>query len=276
MSYEFEPGKMYRMPTHFGPSLGPRQGPGGQVYENVTSPSRFSCSVSFLTDGDQLALLLPPRFELDGDPVVTVTAANITNIEWLAGRGYNTLGVTCPVVFHARDGDTHGNHLLVLWENLADPIITGREELGYPKVYCELPDLDSDGTVVDSSAAWLGHEFFKMKAERRHVLDPAELADFARAQKGVLTYKYMPRTQAWGESDAEYVTFTPPADLTTQLKDAWRGDGTLSFERSAWDDLPTLYAIVNSLASLPIREWRGALVQRLVGATDYRPQQVLQ
>ena len=33
MAYKFQPGKMYRMPTHFGPLMGPRQGPDGRKFE---------------------------------------------------------------------------------------------------------------------------------------------------------------------------------------------------------------------------------------------------
>ncbi len=67
MPYTFEAGKMYRMPTHFGPRTGPRQGPDGRRFANVDTPRNTTVAVSFLT---------------------------------------------------------------VLWEDLADPILTGREELG--------------------------------------------------------------------------------------------------------------------------------------------------
>jgi len=36
---------------------------------------------------------LPPGFELMGEPVVTVFETYIKEIDWLAGRGYNVLGV---------------------------------------------------------------------------------------------------------------------------------------------------------------------------------------
>ena len=36
-----------------------------------------------------------------------------------------------------------GDLLLILWGNRADPIITGREDLGYAKLYCELPSLSA-------------------------------------------------------------------------------------------------------------------------------------
>jgi hypothetical protein len=38
MPYTFQPDKMYRMPTHFGPRTGPRQGPDGSTFANVDTP----------------------------------------------------------------------------------------------------------------------------------------------------------------------------------------------------------------------------------------------
>ena len=130
MPYRLQPGRMYRMPTHFGPRTGPRQGADGRRFENKDTPKKTEVSVSFLTHRNQLEELLPQRFELAGEPVVTVTASYITEIEWLAGRGYNTLGVSFPATFHGVRDTATGSFLTVLWENLTDPIITGREELG--------------------------------------------------------------------------------------------------------------------------------------------------
>ena len=276
MPYEFDQGKMYRMPTHFGPSLGPRQGPKGRVYENVDSPARLSLSVSFLTDAEALSQLLPPRFELDGDPLVNVAVSYITGIEWLAGRGYNTLGVTCPAVFHGKNGDTAGNYLMVLWENLADPIITGREELGYPKVYSEIDPPRYVDDRVTCSAHWLGCQFFEMILDQGSPIDGDGLRAIAENQRGVLTYKYMPRTQEWYQPDAEYVTFTPPIDAAKYLREAWVAEGSVSFRESTWEELPTLCNVVNALSALPIREWRSSDVRKTIGGTDYRVQQILE
>ena len=100
MSYTFEPGKMYRMPPHFGPSAGPRQGENGGRFENRETPKTTSVRVSFLCTWEQLEKLLPDCFDPAGDPVVTVFASYITEIEWLAGRGYNILGVQIPAAFN--------------------------------------------------------------------------------------------------------------------------------------------------------------------------------
>ena len=69
MPYQFQPGKMYRMPTHFGPRTGPRQGKDGRKFENKDTPKTTTIAVSFLTNPDQLDVLLPERFELAGEPV---------------------------------------------------------------------------------------------------------------------------------------------------------------------------------------------------------------
>ena len=50
MSYRFEAGRIYRMPTHFGPAPGPRQLPDGVVPDGKHTPRRLSVAASFLTD----------------------------------------------------------------------------------------------------------------------------------------------------------------------------------------------------------------------------------
>jgi len=47
MSYRFEAGRIYRMPTHFGPAPGPRQLPGDVVADPKRSPRRLSVAASF-------------------------------------------------------------------------------------------------------------------------------------------------------------------------------------------------------------------------------------
>jgi hypothetical protein len=167
MPYKFKPNRMYRMPTHFGPTTGPRQGEGGRKFANVDSPKVTRRSVSFLTNRDHLEELLPEGLELGTEPVVTVSYSIITEIEWLAGRGYNTLGVSFPAVFEGEENSVSGSFLTVLWENLADPIITGREELGFSKIYCELPEPRVHRGTTHCTASWMGFKFMDMKIRDR-------------------------------------------------------------------------------------------------------------
>jgi hypothetical protein len=155
MPYTFLPNTMYRMPTHFGPATGPRRGPDGQRFSGENSPKSTSVSVSFLTEREALEAHMPPGFTVGAQPVVTITATYLTEIDWLAGRGYNTLGVSWPAHFRGEQDQVSGAFLSVLWENLADPIITGREELGFSKIYCELPTPAIYQGNYHCEASWL-------------------------------------------------------------------------------------------------------------------------
>ena len=280
MPYRFHPGKMYRMPTHFGPSLGPRQGNDGQRFSCKDTPKTTALSVSFLTNREQLEELLPEGFTLGGEPIVTVAASYMTEIEWLAGRGYNILGVSFPAIFDGKEDYAVGNLLTVLWENLADPIITGREELGYSKIYCELPEPTVYGGETHCIASWLGFKFLDLKLRNMTQVDPEELPSPASGQTdgkltGTLHYKYIPRTEDWGDADAAYAVLTPAETPNRVVKEMWRGEGTVEFHKARWEDMPTQYTIVNAFAELEIKEYRGASITKTVGSKDLSDQRIL-
>lgn len=52
-----------------------------------------------------------------------------------------------PATFTGRRDKATGRFLAVVWKNLADPIITGRDEIGHPKLYDEI------------AAGWMGFRF---------------------------------------------------------------------------------------------------------------------
>ena len=56
-----------------------------------------------------------------------------------------------------------GPFLTVLWEDLADPILSGREELGFSKLYAELPDPWEFHGTTRFAASWLGYTFCDME-----------------------------------------------------------------------------------------------------------------
>jgi hypothetical protein len=277
MPYHFQPGKIYRMPTHFGSRTGPRQGPDGRRFENEGTPKTTSIAVSFLTNRDQLEALLPEHFELAGEPVVTVEASYLTEIEWLAGRGYNILGVSFPATFHGEQDRVTGNFLTVLWENLADPIITGREELGFAKIYCELPEPVVYGGAWHVTASWLGFRFLDVEVRNLRQQAPEEVEQILQAQTGdgTLHFKYIPRTGEWSTADVAYATLTPAATPNKVMKERWVGEGSVQFHRARWEDMPTQYNIVNTFYDLKIKEYRTASVTKAVGGKDLGDQRIL-
>lgn len=277
MTYEFKPDQMYRMPTHFGPAPGPRRGPEGNRFACADNPKVTAVAVSFLTNAAQLTPLLPPGFSLASEPVVTVTASYITEIEWLAGRGYNTLGVSFPATFTGAVDRVTGNFLTVLWENLTDPIITGREELGFAKIYCALPEPTTLRGATHCTASWLGFKFMDLVVTDLISVNtdsPQANAD-ATPIDGILHYKYMPRTGEWGQADVAYPVLTPAATPNRVVKEKWQGTGRVTFHQARWEDLPTQYMIVNTFHALEVIEYRGATITKTVGAKDLRDQRIL-
>ncbi len=305
MSYQRQPGRMYMMPTHFGPGTGPRQGPDGRKFDCRDSPRTTSYSVSFLTRPESLAALLPAGFKLSGEPVVTVTVSFMTEIAWLAGRGYNTLGVSFPAEYAGTRDRAAGPFLAVLWENLADPILTGREQLGFSKIYCAIPPPTVLNGDIRCAADWLGFTFMDMvlsdmsrvpsadeessrgQSRDARTTDAREAPDAGtqapRTMKGhdqpvlsgTLHYKYVPRTGEWDTADAEYAVLTPSSTPNRKVTAEWRGRGSVRFHRAEWRDLPTQYHIVNALEGLEQVSFRDARIVETIGGKDLSDQCML-
>lgn len=256
---------MYRMPVVFGPSAGPRQGPNRQPFDWRSRPQRSLASVSFLTDAKLLARHIPPGCELDGEPVVAVEIQNWTDLPWLNGRGYNTLGVKIPVRVHDGKREYRVAFLAVIWENMPDAILTGREELGYNKLFADLPAWSSVGGGMQCSASWFGHRFCTMRLDSL-VEDSLEALPVPR-NDGVLNWKYVPGTGYDASPDANYLTLSPPGGHTRYLR-LHTGVGSVIFHNADWSQMPTQHHIVEALAGLPQLENRDAFFAVSVGARD--------
>lgn len=273
MSYAFRPGVRYRMPTHFGPAPGPRQRADGNRYACVDNPDQTILRAVFRADIDRLEALLPPNFgPVRGELAVTFTY--LTNVEWLAGRGYNTFGVSLPASFLGGDGPVEGEFLLVLWENMADPIVTGREELGFSKVYCELPQFELEGLSACAEARWDGHLFAAL--ELGGLGSGTGSWPEPGASQGLLHYKYLPRTGTPGVADAEYAVLTPTAGGNFRIRRTFAAsEAKCGFRASSFEELPTLHHIVNALAAIELGECIAAELLEGVGAKDLSDQRIL-
>jgi hypothetical protein len=268
---KYEAGLRYRMPVMFGPSISPRQGPGGVRYDSSQAPKTL-VTATFLTDELSLEPLLPPGFSLRGEPTVTIEFTYFTKLEWLAGRGYNTLGVKIPVRYGGRRDSAAGMLLLVLWENMPEPIITGREELGFAKLYCEIPAARIIRGAEHYSARWDGHEFIRLTLSQ---LSDAAAPPSPSGIDGLLHYRYVPKVGAPGEADCEHAVLTPfgGAPLIT---DRYRtASATLECVHSTWEQVPTMYMVINALAAFPLREFRSASIAEQRGGKDLSDQRAL-
>ncbi len=258
---------MYRMPTVFGPVPGPRNVPEEKTHLRYTKETTV-LTVTARTDHAMLSALLPPRCTLDGDARLEVSVWNLSRIGWLAGRGYNIVMVRVPATFAGEEESVRGYFIPVLWESLCDPILTGREELGWPKLYAEIPDPLVLEESWRGSASWQGFRFFDIEAAR---FAPSEAAP---APAPMFVHKYIPKTGVWGAEDVSCITVTG-AERPPTLHSIERGSGSFTFYAARWEDMPTQYPIVNRLASLPLFGFDEAVLMRASGGGDVSSQRVV-
>lgn len=164
MGFKFNQEFRYRMPTVFGPAVGPRQKPGGGMWalEETGTMNAEWMAITYRTSADKLEALLPPGMSLRGEPLISVSCAWFKNLYWLAGRGYGILSIDFPVTYQGKTERLEGSFCPVIWEGAPDAILTGRDEMGFPKLFCDMPEItwDKEKTTASCEASWFGFKFF--------------------------------------------------------------------------------------------------------------------
>jgi len=131
MPFTFKAEGGYLMPPSFGPLVDRKV----CHYGDVTT-----LAILYVSYKDALAALLPEPLQPPDEPVVTIYCQVCRQVDFMAGRGYNIVGVNLSAVFAGKKDRSVWNFAAVLWENDIIPIITGRELLGAPKLYADIPD----------------------------------------------------------------------------------------------------------------------------------------
>jgi acetoacetate decarboxylase len=252
--FAIDPRKSYMMPAHFGPR--PFSPKASGWYRDVTS-----ITVPFVTDRDKLAAYLPAPFEVAGEAVVTVSYACNKQVDWLAGHGYNLVAVSAAAVFRGERETLAGNYTLVMWENLCDPILTGRELQGIPKIYADIPDHSVIAGRWHGTASHFGHKIVDISASDLREPTAAETQAYMQANAGKdnpMAWRYLPGIGGFGQGISEPTTFPSETILTETLV----GQGRVDWQQLAWEQNPTQFHIVNALAELPVLAWLPALVAK--------------
>lgn len=273
--------KISIMPTSFGPAGGPRQAPDDADFrEGLIKFSRYV--VRFLGRADQLTALLPAGLALRGEPMAHFHYFCLREIPWLAGRGYNILSLMIPVSHAGADGGTtDGMFTAVMWENLGDPIVTGREQLGHPKLYAQLPDPRRWNDTTHIRASWEDFTFAEMQLSCADPVGADQLAEItASVGAGIICHKYIPRSGQWDVADADYLTLSPVPGASNQrdpqpAPSIRRGTGSIRFNRPRWQDMPTQYHIIQKLADLEQCEQLDAFVMEGTTYLDFYDQKIL-
>ncbi|KAK2005129.1 FAD/NAD(P)-binding domain-containing protein [Colletotrichum falcatum] len=270
----------WRMPIGFGPFPGPRQDFYGRRQPSELDRTFKTISAKFLTSRTLIETILPNdsfRFKAPGTfCTVSLSATQLNNMSWLGGGGYNHLGLYIHgIEYVKRDGTSvNGTHLAVLFENLTDPIVSGREELGMPKLFCDI-DIEHHATAARVRASWRGAKFIDMSLDNLRRDDPeTEHGTIGgEADYGILTYRYIPSVGEPGKADAEYACVVPheeeARDVPATVHAVARSPSALvKVEGHDWEKLPTLHHIAKFLADMPIYKVLGAKVVEGTGVPN--------
>ncbi|KAJ9618213.1 hypothetical protein H2203_009128 [Taxawa tesnikishii (nom. ined.)] len=250
-----DPEIYWRMPVSFGPAPGPRQA----LYTNRPQPARHStfttASIKFKTSRTFLQNLFPSKsFSFKSPGTVAYASFSQTTLgkmEWLGGSGYRHFGLY-----------------------LHDPIVSGRDELGMPKVFCEI-DIRRREDSYRVRTHWQGSMFGMFNLDELEQADPATEAGTigGEADYGILTYKYSPAVGERGKADAAYAVVVPHAEeskvVPSKVQAVWKSKKpNFRFDSLTQQDLPTLHHIVSKLAQIPIYECVSGKVVEGYGVPD--------
>ena len=251
MSFEIDESKRYDMPVVFGPSLLPDV----TVMEDLQN-----IAISFLSERSAIEKYIPRYFELEGDPVVSVSSSHNGGVDWLGGRQYNVARVQVNVRYRFPTGQTAedliGPYSLVIWESDAKPVIAGRELQGYAKIVGEIPAHERSENLAAFECSEYGTRLFRGEVTNLKKLSPDVLDRMNNGEERIaLGWKYIPSPE--GGADADYPT---KLVSTGSVKSAWVGEGQLTFDSPTWQQAPGSAHIVEALKALPILEYRTASV----------------
>ncbi|KAI1844277.1 hypothetical protein JX265_007884 [Neoarthrinium moseri] len=275
-----KPDMYYRMPIGFGPFPGPRQDHLGNPRRGQSERTFVTASIKFKTSRTYLETLFPTSSYSFASPA-TVCQASISittlgNMSWLGGKGYSHMGLYIHgVKYTKKDGSSIvGTHLPVLFESLTDPIVSGRDELGMNKVFCDV-DIQRTPDSYRAQCSWRGAKFLDFDLNELKADDPKSESGTigGEADYGILAYKYIPAVGEPGKADIEYPVVVPheeeakvaPANVQGVARSA---KPSLKFEAKDWESLPTLHHITSGLAEIPIYEIVSAKVVEGFGVPD--------
>lgn len=288
-----DPTIRYRSPLGFGPSSGPRRplalDPSQQEIQRLRAakPERFeTISIRFKTSRTYLETLLPPGFSFTSPGTLAFASISCTTLDgmtWLGGGGYSHCGLYIHGVnYTKRDGSKlHGTFIAVLFENLADPIVTGRDELGMPKLFCDIA-AKAEGSEASVSLSWRGAEFCSMRVTDLSEEQPAAETNGQNAQQqpappppppeqGQFAHRYVPAVGEPGKADADYAVFIPTPEESSDApkpETLVSKSASLDFEERDLQTLPTLQNVAKGLANMPIYGTEEAKVVRGLGVSD--------
>ena len=244
---KIEPGTKYDMPVAFGKS----------IYTAVTHvPELQLISTSFETTPEAIESLMPRHLAPGERSIVYVNRLRYRGIDYLAGRGYEEF-VVAVNARHEHDGKViNAPYVVCVWVDEVPSILSGREALGYPKLYANIPQLiDYEGRRRFSASEY-GRTILSGEVRNLRELPEAGLAKInATISEYNFAWKYIQGPE--DTVDADYITLTR---MSWDYKRAWIGEGEAHFHPGPFEEIPASHAAVNGLAALPVLARQPAFV----------------
>jgi acetoacetate decarboxylase len=235
--------KLYTMPLLAGPLLDKRQ--------PIPYPDVEGVLVQYETTREAIAALLPDCYEPADEPLVNVIFGYYKGLSFLTGGDYNIATVQVRARFDGRQDHVEGDYILVMFENRTVPIIGGREHLGVPKLYADIPTMKTlpDGRLRCEASLWghllLGIELPDLKKQNA-IIRMAANRQFN--ERPWLAYKYIERLD--GPADADYPTIT---ENDISLDELWLGkSATIYFSSLDEEDVSWIARVVEALKTLSL------------------------
>ena len=259
----------WRQPVGFGPMMSPRQHISRSISSNprpdrLGEAQSLTASIRFRTSKTLLGNLLPSdkySFSKRGSVAeASFVFQSIENLAWLGGGGYNLVLFQVHGIQHKSSIDSttrDGCYVALVLEDLADPIVSGREDLGWPKLYSDIGVRDNmkSGGSLSVTLSWRGSTWLSLfwNGLQSYQQSPQPLPSSA---EHVFVHKYIPATAEIPNrqvADADYDVLMPPTSPASRPIQ-WQHNATDSefiVESRLEHELPTLWHVAHRLAELP-------------------------
>jgi hypothetical protein len=258
----------------------------------ISKPEYTRRTIKFKTSRTYLQTLFPSlefSFTAPGTLAeATFRVETFDKLNWLGGGGYNSFGLWIHgVQYTKQDGSKiYGTYLPVVFESSSESITAGREELGMPKLFCDIEVYNRNGST-HVQCRWRGATFATLEWEGlKEGAAPesnAQDGDTPSAHdprfpppppdSGLLVYKYIPAVDNRGPADAEYPVFFPNKGFVeSQAMRTFRANSAkVNITAGSWDTLPTIHHITQALSEVSIYSIVEAKIEHGLGLDDFSP-----
>jgi len=239
--FKFEDTKCYKMPAHFGGC--------DYVAQGTRYHDAMALSFSYTTEKNMLEAYIPEIFELVR-PELNIAFTQCRQVDWMAGSSYNLVMVSAPVRFSGTRDHVEAPYVLVIWENKTPPILTGREETGFPKIYADIEDLHIFSGNYFTNVSFEGNTFLRLDFCDTVPVAEQELARMKTVPMDAIGWRYIPKVGGPGADLSQPIFFPQECEVAR----AWIGKGSVQWSELSWRQNPSQAHIINALARLPMLE----------------------